>query len=236
MTTFHCADLCSKACCNPLRWALEYAQDERRAELFRQYPPQTGDTGDLQEEYEAICAVLDTAAVAELYVLALRARGLLATAWASGFGLIGLQIGDFTPMLFDDADARNKLHLTMQLPLPNTCDKCGATVECSPIFPSGYDYYCKTHSLTNVAMSTFKIREECERILTRYTMSDPRVDDSMGMRPAVMGGECSRCLHVPPLHEPTCRTLKQPTCPFCKLPWGDHPQANGKIERCPENQ
>jgi hypothetical protein len=36
---------------------------------------------------------------------------------------------------------------------------------------------------------------------------DPRVDYSDGMRPAVTGGECAKCLHAPPLHERTCPTL-----------------------------
>jgi len=39
---------------------------------------------------------------------------------------------------------------------------------------------------------------------------DPRVDYTMGRRPSVRGGECSYCLHAPPVHEPTCATLAQP--------------------------
>jgi hypothetical protein len=74
VSKFHCGKLCECNTCNPLRWALDYARDERRAEIFRQFPPQTGNTGDLQEEYEAICAILDPAKLGELYLLALRPR------------------------------------------------------------------------------------------------------------------------------------------------------------------
>lgn len=77
MTTFHCDKLCSCNTCAPIRWALKLAtQDIRRAEVFVQYPPQTGDTGELQFEYEAMCAILDPAKLAELMVMGLRARGI----------------------------------------------------------------------------------------------------------------------------------------------------------------
>jgi hypothetical protein len=36
---------------------------------------------------------------------------------------------------------------------------------------------------------------------------DPRVDHSAEKRPAVLGGECSSCLHRPPLHEIGCAQL-----------------------------
>jgi len=39
---------------------------------------------------------------------------------------------------------------------------------------------------------------------------DPRVDYSKDERPAALGGECSGCLHQPPLHEEWCPRLKLP--------------------------
>jgi hypothetical protein len=39
------------------------------------------------------------------------------------------------------------------------------------------------------------------------SLQDPRVDWTVGVRPAVLGGECSRCFHRDPLHEPGCRAL-----------------------------
>jgi len=48
-------------------------------------------------------------------------------------------------------------------------------------------------------------------------MKDPRVDWSNDMRPGVMGGECSRCFHVDPLHEPGCvRLSHQPDPCACR--------------------
>jgi len=41
---------------------------------------------------------------------------------------------------------------------------------------------------------------------------DPRVDWEEEGRPGVLGGECARCLHRPPLHEPGCVMLE------CRLP------------------
>jgi len=42
---------------------------------------------------------------------------------------------------------------------------------------------------------------------TPPAIQDPRVDYSRGVRPAVRGGECSGCLHRPPLHEEGCTAL-----------------------------
>lgn len=63
--------------------------------------------------------------------------------------------------------------------------------------------------------------------------NDPRVDDTNDGRPGVMGGECARCFHVPPLHEHGCATLELRTCPYCNHDWSDHLIANGKISGCP---
>jgi hypothetical protein len=42
---------------------------------------------------------------------------------------------------------------------------------------------------------------------TPYGYGDTRVDWSMRKRPGSLGGECAKCFHVPPLHEPACRAL-----------------------------
>lgn len=61
---------------------------------------------------------------------------------------------------------------------------------------------------------------------TPPTDQDPRVDYSRGRRPGVRGGECSACLHRPPLHERGCTALPCVApgpcgCAGCVLPWTD---------------
>lgn len=59
---------------------------------------------------------------------------------------------------------------------------------------------------------------------------DPRVDYIMGHRPPVLGGECTYCLHAPPLHEPTCATLAEDREPFDPERQGDAIKEDGSIE------
>ena len=67
-------------------------------------------------------------------------------------------------------------------------------------------------------------------------MNDERVDWTVGRRPGVMGGECSACLHVAPLHERGCMSLahrEQPcACARCEeLP--DGLPVEGRVQQAP---
>jgi hypothetical protein len=60
------------------------------------------------------------------------------------------------------------------------------------------------------AMCQVRCAELEARIATATAFDDPRVDWSDAPRPGVLGGECARCLHVPPLHEQGCAMLLIP--------------------------
>jgi hypothetical protein len=60
----------------------------------------------------------------------------------------------------------------------------------------------------SVSLSAEEFKKGIERAKVRLeALTDQRSDWSDTLRPGVLGGECARCFHQPPLHEPGCVML-----------------------------